>query len=280
MKKFLVLLSFLATVPVFAADVNAPERIERTSYLRWLHDIGSNQSPYESAIFAWYEEQRNAPLPAEVAADPDHLFVTVDRPLAKTIELEEAGDVNPAVTYGLETYGILDADIQTTLETILFRWGKPVGATEGVTYPTDTVYGSRQESLNLKWGPSSYRTITKKSGGGVAKDMNDVFSLLVREDGAGGYDLIGNFFGPNGGRNQTQTTSSITIISIRPTNDGKTEYRVAGFQTGQSYSFFGIEFGRRNFGFNRDRIRTGQKEFFDQVAELKNTGKITERRPK
>lgn len=32
-------------------------------------------------------------------------------------------------------------------------------------------------------------------------------------------------------------------------------------------------------GFNRDRIRLGQKEFIDAVDQFKKTGKIPERRP-
>jgi hypothetical protein len=66
---------------------------------------------------------------------------------------------------------------------------------------------------------------------------------------------------------------------LKPLSDGSTEYRVSGRYTGQSYLFFGIEFGRRNYGFNVSRIRAGQKDFFAQAAELKKTGKIRERRP-
>jgi hypothetical protein len=67
---------------------------------------------------------------------------------------------------------------------------------------------------------------------------------------------------------------------LKPMADGRTDYRVAGYHLGQSYAFFGIEYGRKNFGFNRERIRQGQQEFYGQVAELKQTGKITERKPR
>ncbi|MGE3260226.1 MAG: hypothetical protein AB7K68_00460 [Bacteriovoracia bacterium] len=279
MKKLFGIFCLFAALPVFAGDTTPPASVERTTYLRWLKTIGSEPSPFEQKLFTWYEAQRNLPLPVEVAQDPERLFVSVAAPLANTIELEDSGDIPKAVTYGLETYGSLDADIATALETILFRWGKPVGAAEGVTYPTDTVYSYREERLNQQWGPGTYRTITRKTGGGVAKDMNDVYSLMVRGDAREGYVLVGSFAGRDG-KAASQTISFMTIITLRPTADGRTDYRVAGYHMGQSYAFFGIDFGRRNYGFNPDRIRTGQKEFYDQVAELKATGKITEHPPK
>jgi hypothetical protein len=46
---------------------------------------------------------------------------------------------------------------------------------------------------------------------------------------------------------------------------------------GQSYAFFGLDNGRKNFGFNVSRIREGQKDFYSQVKALKETGKIPEK---
>jgi hypothetical protein len=278
-KYLLGIFCLLATVPVFAADTTPPATIERTSYLRWLKTIGSNVSPFEQKIFAWAEAQRTLPLPNEVATDPDKLFVSVAGPLAATIELEGAGDIEAGVTYGLETYGVLDVTVAQALETILFRWGKPIGAAQGVTYPADIVYSSREERLSPDWGAGSFRTITHKTGGGVAKDMNDVFSLLVRGNDRAGYTLVGSFLSKEG-NNATTTTSSITVITLRATADGKTDYRVAGYHMGQSYAFFGIDYGRKNYGFNAGKIREAQKEFYKQAAELKKTGRIGERRPK
>lgn len=255
----------------------APAEITREAYGAWLEEIGSVTSPYQEKLFDWLDEQNSRTLPREVMSDPDHLFVTVDRPLQETIEAEEMGDVEKGVTYGLETYGILDAPVDTVLETILFRWGKPVGAASGVTYPVDSVFSFREEKLETFWGDRSYRCETTMRGGGVAKDQNDTASLLVRGDAQTGYMLVGNFFGPNG---SSPTTSSMSIMLLKPLEDGRTEYRVSGRYTGQSYSFFGIEFGRRNYGFNVSRIRAGQKDFYGQVQELKATGKITERRPR
>lgn len=275
---FALALMLFSSLAVAAGDTTPPPSIERTTYVRWLKAIKSVVSPFDQKIFAWYEQQRNLPLPNEVNADPQKLFVSVERPLAATIELEDAGEIEKAVTYGLETYGIVDAPVEMALETIMFRWGKPVGQAQGTTYPTDPVYGFREEKLEPQWGEGAYRTITHKTGGGVAKEMHDVYSLLVRGDARSGYVLVGSFIGKEG-RNQTQTTSFITIVMLKPTADGKTDYRVAGFHMGQNYGFLGIEHGRKNYGFNRDRIRGGQKEFYDQVAELKKTGKITEKRP-
>ncbi|MGZ3710876.1 MAG: hypothetical protein ACXVBE_03930 [Bdellovibrionota bacterium] len=280
MKYVFGILCLLASLsaPAFAADTTPPAAVERTTYLRWLKSIGSTVSPFEQKLFAWYEAQRNLPLPNEVAQDSQHLFVSVAAPLAATIELENGGEIEKGVTYGLETYGALDVNIATALQTILFRWGKPVGATEGVTYPTDTVFSYREEHLAPQWGANTFRTTTKKTGGGVAKDMNDVYSLMVRGDDRAGYTLIGSFLSKDG-KNNTQTTSFITIVTLRALPDGRTDYRVAGYHMGQSYAFFGIDFGRKTYGFNVDRIRVGQKEFYDQAAELKKTGKISERRP-
>lgn len=75
----------------------------------------------------------------------------------------------------------------------------------------------------------------------------------------------------------TTTVSYITIMMVKPTADGKTDYRVAGMLTGQSYSFFGLDNGRKSFGFNVTRIREGQKDFYSQVQALKTTGKIPEK---
>jgi hypothetical protein len=121
----------------------------------------------------------------------------------------------------------------------------------------------------------SYRAETLKRNGGIANDQNDSFSLLVRGDAQSGYTLIGSFIAPIG---STSTTSYVTIIMIKPMADGKTDYRVAGMLTGQNYSFFGVENGRRNFGFNTGRIRDGQKDFYLQVKALKETGRIPEKK--
>jgi hypothetical protein len=257
------------------AFAEVPERLERESYRAWLEEIGSVQSVYLDSVFDWYEEQQQIALPPSVDQDPERLVISIDKPLQDTIEAEANGDIEKGVTYGLETYGVIPANIELVLETILFRWGKPVGAESGVTYPFDLVFGYRKESLFPFWGARTFRTETVMKNGGVAKDQSDINSLLLRGDSSG-YVLAGSFFGANG---RTPSTSSISIIYLKPMANDQTEYRVSGRYTGQSYALFGVEFGRRNYGFNAAKIRQGQKEFFSMVEELKTTGKIRERKP-
>ena len=272
---FLALSALAFSVVAQAGSAVPPASIERATYSNWLSQIGAPSSPYSNFLFSWLEEQGKTSLPSQVSADPEKLFVAVERPLAEAVRVEAAGDLEEGTSYGLETYAIINAPVSTVLETILFRWGKPVGQAAGATRPYDTVYGFREERANPEWGPGSYRTITSKRNGGIAGDMNDSFSLLVRGNPQEGFVIAGSFIAPTG---ETITTSFLTFIILRPMADGKTEYRVAGLLTGQNYSFFGLENGRKNFGFNAARIREGQKEFIGQVKALKDTGKIPERR--
>lgn len=273
--RFFLLLGLVASIAL-ASEAVAPEQVERASYRAWLGEIGSVESPFLDYLFDWLESELPRALPAEVAEDPEHIFVSVDRPLAETIELENAGDLEAGITYGLETYALVDVPVEIALETLLFKWGKPIGEREGTTYPVDTVYGFRQESIEAKWGLRTYQTTTTKANGGLAKDQRDIYSLMVRGDATRGYVVVGGFLKPNG---NTTTSASMSMMLFLPTSDGKTEFRVSGRHMGQSYKFFGIEYGRRNFGFNKERIRAGQKEFIDSMYELKRTGKIRERRP-
>jgi hypothetical protein len=277
MRVLLFVMFATLAAPAWARVPEAPAELDRRAYRQWLRTIGSTISPFHEQMFHWLDEEQSRPLPREVNADPDRLYISVDRPIAETDELERAGEIERGVTYGLESYAIVPASVDHVLETILFRWGKPVGEAEGTTYPPDSLFGFRQETLTKHWGENSYRTVTVRTNGGIAKDQNDIFSLLVREDGRGGYLVAGNFFGPNG---KTTTTSFLTIMMLRPLPGGETELRMSGRHLGQSYNTFGIEIGRRQFGFNPSKIREGQMEFLSQVAELKKTGRITERRPR
>jgi len=281
MKKIL-LSALVASLPLvaFAGGPTPPATLEKASHNAWLTQIGaSSLSPYADFTFSWYEAQKTRALPPQVAADPEKLFVSVTAPLAEAVKMEKSGEVSPGTSYGLETYAIIDAPVATVMETILFRWGKPVGATGGITFPYDTVFGFREERATPEWGATAYKTFTFKRNGGIAQDMNDVFAMVVRGDATQGYTLVGSLLEPYGNGTTTTSTTYITVIVIRPTADGKTDYRVGGMLTGQDYSFFGVENGRKNFGFNSTKIREGQKEFIKQVKALKDTGKIPERRP-
>ncbi len=281
MKK-LFLCTLVATLPLVAsaAGPNPPAVLEKASHNAWIKQIGAETiSPYANFAFGWYEAQKARALPPQVNADPDKLFVSVAAPLAEAIKVEKSGEVAPGTSYGLETYAIIDAPASKVMETILFRWGKPIGQTGGITFPYDTVFGYREERATPEWGPNAYKTYTFKRNGGIAMDMNDVFAMVVRGDAKNGYTLVGSLLEPYGNGTTTTSTTYITIITLRPMADGKTDYRVAGLLTGQDYSFFGVDNGRKNFGFNVTKIREGQKEFIKQVKALKDTGKIPERRP-
>ncbi len=263
-------LFFLATL----ANANPPAQLERDSYLDWLNSIQSNVSPFIEASFDWFYAERGRELPSEVYSDPQEIFVTVDRALSETIELEDVGEIPKAVTYGAEAYLRINAPIKTVLETILFRWGKPIGAIEGSTSPFDSIYGQRRETLEARWGQGSYWSIELKAHGGVAKDVRDNYTLLVRGNETSGYEIIGSFHSPFG---ETTTTSSLMMIQLRPMNAGVTAYKSLLRHMGQYYGFLGIEYGRKNFGFNVSRVRDGQVDFLHAVDELKRTGAIRER---
>ncbi|HEY8278873.1 MAG TPA: hypothetical protein VIH99_04575, partial [Bdellovibrionota bacterium] len=250
--KTMILPLFTILFAVAAQAATPPAQIERQSYDQWLSQIGAPASPYTDYAFRWIDAQKGKGLPNQVNADPEKLYVTVEAPLAEAVRAESAGEVEEATSYGLETYALINAPVDTVLETILFRWGKPVGKTSGITHPIDTVYGFREESLKPEFGPGSYKTTTVKKNGGIAGDMADSFVLLSRGSAKDGYTLIGSFLAPTG---ETISTSFITVITLKPTADGKTEYRVAGLLNAQSYAFFGVEQGRKNFGFNLQRIR-------------------------
>ncbi len=276
------ILSLLAILPLAAAAAGPtpPTQLDKDSHNEWLNQIGAQStSPYADYTFGWFNTQKTRALPEQVNKDPDKIFVVVDKPLAEAVKVETAGDVESGTSYGLETYAVIDAPVQTVMETILFRWGKPVGQSGGITFPYDTVFGYREERAQVEWGPGAYKTFTFKRNGGIAQDMNDVFAMVVRGNNTDGYTLVGSFLEPYGNGTTTTSTTYITIISLRPLAGGKTDYRVAGMLTGQSYAFFGVENGRKNFGFNQAKIREGQKEFIKQVKALKDTGKIPERRP-
>jgi hypothetical protein len=206
------------------------------------------------APFGWYDEQLHDPLPNEVNQDPDKLFVNVQRAIADTDALEGAGDVEQGTTVGFDAYGIVNVPIDKGLETALFYCGKPVGEREGDTYPLDTVFTSSRCTIREKWGAGNYLFSSSQSGEGVIKDLHDDYTVLVRGSAADGYAAFSSFFGPTAGF-ETATDSHISILLLKASADGgATELRHSLRRTGQSYAFLGIDFGRKNFGFNVSRI--------------------------
>lgn len=260
----------------FSASALPPPHLERESYKEWLEAIGSNVSPFHEHSFDWLEKEEGSPLPGESYSDPKGMHLVVNNALAQTIELEEMGEIEKGITYGFEAYIRVPFGWQAVLESLLFRWGKPVGKSAGFTYPNDTVFGYRKESLTEKWGPGSYQTFTEKKNGGLAKDQNDSFTVLVRPYMTGGAVFVGNFFAPTG---NTTTKSSLFIMVIKPVDDSTTAVKIFSRHLGQSYALFGVDFGRKNFGFNVERFRNGQIDFLQNVEELVRTGGIREREP-
>jgi hypothetical protein len=257
-----------------AASDLPPAEVERTNYTNWLTAIKSNVSPFVDAGFDWWYEERGRELPTEVYADPDSTFVTVDRGLKETIDLEDVGEIPKAVTYGNEVYSRINADVSIVRDAVLFRWGKPIGKSDGATYPVDAIYGQRRETIQERWGINSYWSMELKARGGLAKDIHDNFTLLVRGNDLAGYDIVGSFHSPFG---DTTTTSSLMMIQIRPLAGGFTAYKALTRHLGQYYGFLGVDYGRRNFAFNPTRVRDSQQEFLRSVDELKRTGTIRER---
>ena len=104
MKRLFLLLTIFALVGLkpstqARADttINPPATVTRASYEGWLRAIGSNLSAFTDNAFDWYETQLRTPLPSQVAADPDKIYVNVDKALQETIALEQSGDIEEEI---------------------------------------------------------------------------------------------------------------------------------------------------------------------------------------
>jgi hypothetical protein len=257
-------------------SINPPEDLTSISYPGWLRAINSNVSAFADNAFAWYEAQKKSPLPSQVYADPDSIYVDVDRALQETIALEQSGDIEEGNTIGFDAYALINAPIQVVLETKLFNWGKPVGQPQGETYPYDSVFSLVHDVSTLRWGANNFWVTTSQTGGGVAQDLHDDYTILVRGNSTRGYSVFASYFGPEG---DTATQAHISIVILTPTANGKTEYRQCVRQNGQSYKIFGIDIGRKSFGFNAARDHDGVKLLSQQMLELKSTGTIKQNKP-
>ena len=253
-----------------------PQGISLAEHQAWVQSINAVASPYASRLFGWYEAQKKLSLPGEVNKAPDRLFVTTDRPMKECDEVEAAGEVEPNVTYGLEAYAEVDASVNHALEASLFLWGKPVGQREGTTYSYDPVFNFRQETISEKWGARDYQTLSVRRQGGIMRDLSDQVAVTVRGNEREGYTLVGNFLAPEG---KSETTGLLVIVTMRPLPGNKTDYRLSARQLGQSYAFLGKDVGRKTIGFNLQKLRGGMASFIKTIIELKETGKIKEKRP-
>lgn len=258
----------------------APAQLTLDSYVNWATPIlkPSAKSDFVSAftplIFEWYESEKGRDLPSEVLKDKDNIFVNVQRPLQQTIDMEDAGEIEEGTTVGAEVYALMDGSPSEVLETMLYRWGKPVGKTEGQTYPPGGPFARRVEYFapNPEWGEQAYASLSLRRDGGIVKDLADRYMMIIRGNENDGYDVFMQYFKDGGG---TPSTKCFAIAMIRPVSGGKTSYRISTRYQGQSYKILGnVSIGRKNIGFNVDKVRGIQLEFRDALAELKKTGSI------
>ena len=251
-----------------------PEEVTPASYRGWLTAIGSKRSKFFDQMFAWHAEQRDSPLPRKVNNDPLRLYIDVRRAINETLDLEESGEIKRGNTMGFEAYALVDVPLAVALETALYYYGKPVGQPSGRTYPRDPVYGHSQWSLQDKWGEGNYFSRGVQTRGGfMVQDLYDDHTVLVRGNNDEGYAIFFNFFGATPGR-ESATKAQMAIVTLKRSANGATELRHAGRRNGQTYGMG--EFGRSEFGFNVNRIRTLERLVTRSMVELNNTGRIKE----
>lgn len=296
MKVFLLSLFLFPLMAIGAPDKNpalidvqdgvqrpAPAQFEINSYLSWAAPIlkpAANQdytSAFTPLVFSWFEDEKNRGLPREVGESADKIFVNVERPLNQTIDLEDSGEIEEGTTVGAEVYAQMQGTPQLALEAMLYRWGKPVGKLEGFTYPPGGPFARRIEYFapNSDWGPNAYASLSLRRDGGIVKDLADRYMVLVREN-SGGYDVMMQFIRPGG---VTPTTKVFAMAMIRPLDNGNVSYKISTRFQGQSYKILGnVSIGRKNIGFNPDKVRAVQLEFMANLKELRETGKISEKK--
>jgi hypothetical protein len=253
--------------------MDPPTQITSANYRAWLQSINAQVSGFHDLVLQWYGAQAATPLPAQVQNDPDKLFIDVNTAMAQAINLEQSGDVAEYDSLGFDAYALVPVPIDKAIETMLFYCGKPLGQTEGETYPPqDGIFASAHCSMQLKWGPGNYLSTLSYTGGGVVNELNDDLTVLVRGNAAEGYAIFCNFLAPTAGK-QSATTAQIWIALLRAGPGGVTELRHCLRRNGQSYAFFGAS-GRTQFGFNASRTRTAEKGVIGSMITLNTTGTI------
>ncbi len=258
-----------------------PAVLDVQSYSDWVTPLLENHNSYSAfteKVFAWYEEQKRLPLPREVAEDPGKIYVNVERPLAQTIEMESAGEIEEGNTVGAEVYAELDGTVEQALEAMMHNWGKPVGASEGKSHPEPNPFSRRVEYLaplpNL--GEGVFANLTLRRDGGIVKDLSDRYYFIVRGNKEEGFMVIMQYRKP---ALKTFSKQCIAIAMMQPLPNGKTAYRISTRYQGQSYKILGnISIGRKQIGFNREKVRAIAEEYNQRVIELRTTGKIQDRK--
>jgi hypothetical protein len=258
-----------------------PALLDVQSYTDWVTPLLDNHNSYSAfteKVFAWYEEQKRLPLPREVDEDPGKIYVNVERPLAQTIEMEGAGEIEEGNTVGAEVYAELDGTVEQALEAMMHNWGKPVGAVEGKSHPEPSPFSRRVEYLSPlpNLGAGVYANLTLRRDGGIVKDLSDRYYFIVRGNKEEGFTVIMQYRKP---ALKTFSKQCIAIAMMQPLPNGKTAYRISTRYQGQSYKILGnISIGRKQIGFNREKVRAIAEEFNQRVIELRTTGKIQDRK--
>lgn len=258
----------------------APAQLTLESFTNWSKPLlkPSYASAFTPNVFEWYENEKSRGLPQEAISDPGKIYVNVERPLRETIGYEEAGDIEEGNTVGAEVYSEMDGTVAQVLETMLFRWGKPVGAAEGKTYPPGGQFARRIDYFapNPNWGTGAYASLSLRKDGGIVKDIADRYIMLIRGNEKDGYDVFMSYVRPGG---NTLTKQCMAIAIIRPLPNGKTSYKLSTRFQGQSYKVLGnVKIGRAQIGFNIAKVRAIQEETMGMLKELRTTGKIADKK--
>lgn len=254
----------------------APKALDYDSFTKWsapILEANDAVSPFTEGAFKWLADERVRGLPNEVYNDRDHIFVDVSGPRAETEAFEDSGEVEKDTTVGANLYAEMDGTVDQVLETMLFRWGKPVGAKEGQTNPEPGNFSARTEFFapQPEWGPGAYANQSVRKGSGIVKDMNDRYAVLVRGDSSRGYEVLMQFVKRGG---KSETTKCIGIAIIAPLANGKTAYKITTRYQGQYYGTLGSWVGKSQFGFNVKNAKEVQLDFIRQLNDLKTKGTI------
>lgn len=292
---YLIPLLTLISFPAFAAteknpaliDVQkgvvraAPAELSLAAYQAWVTPLlreADAWSAFAPKVFDWYQNEKDRGLPREVYSDPQRIYVNVKRPLEETIDLENSGEITEGNTIGAEVYAEQAGTVAQALDTMLFRWGKPVRAWEGRTYPPGGQFQKRVDYFapNPEWGPQAFASLTLRRNGGLIQDLFDRYIVLIRGDDRRGFDVLMQYLKPGG---TTPTEKCIAIAIIRPLSDGKVAYKISTRFQGQSYKVLGnVQIGRDQIGFNASKVRAVQVESNGLLKELQENGIIKDRK--